>query len=127
MQISDEVFAISIILAGQCLLVKMLILVESDHIFDQILHTYTFFEMDREITKKKNHAWIRTTVCLAVGIQESLLDYSHPLIVYILEEFKYISFTCAGQNLGPALSCADPESFVRGSPLLTKFSVLFNF
>ena len=81
--------------------------------FDQILHTYIFFKINREITKKKNsHAWIRTTVCQAAGLQESLLDNSAtmfdiitvPEIALILKKkhkqmyFNFVSFNCITRN-----------------------------
>ena len=44
----------SIILAAQGILVKMLIALESHHIFDQILHTNAFFKLAGKMTKKIN-------------------------------------------------------------------------
>ena len=46
MQNGDEAVR-SIILAGRGLLVKMLIILEPHHIFDQILHVCTFLEIGR--------------------------------------------------------------------------------
>ena len=43
----------TIILAGHCLLVKMLITLEPYHMFWSILHSYTFYEKGRENDKEK--------------------------------------------------------------------------
>ena len=52
-QNGDEALPI-IILAGPCLLVKMLIHIKMQHIyFDQILHAYTISEIVRENDKEK--------------------------------------------------------------------------
>ena len=49
--------------------------------FDQILHIYTFFEIDREndkekSIKKKYWSGLDSNHCQVVGLQESLLDHS---------------------------------------------------
>ena len=71
-------------MASRVLTVKMLIPHKPHDIyFDQILHTYTVFEISGKITKKieqvlKNicHSLIQTTVHQAVGVHEIVLDHS---------------------------------------------------
>ena len=67
---------------------KMLINPEPQHI------------LARKMTKKKkiyiSHAWIVTTVCQAVGLQESVLDHT-ATTSNIPEQLTYISFTRAHQ------------------------------
>ena len=92
----------TIILAGHCLLVKIITL-EPNHIFwSNFAYLYIFWNWQRKWQrkeKKNRHAWIRTTVHQAVGLQESIVDHlawDHVLYI-LLEQFNYISFTCARQ------------------------------
>ena len=66
------------------------------------LITYTCFEICRENDKERKkykeknigHAWIRTTVHMAVGLQERI---GHHVMYTILEQFTYIPFNSARQ------------------------------
>ena len=93
----------STILAGRGLLLKMLrLLLIRTIYFYQIFHTYTFFEIGKENDKakkeKNSYAWNRTTThaSVAVGTRKRTRPLGHH-VLYILEQFTYISFTCALQ------------------------------
>ena len=102
MQNADEAL-LSIILAGQGLLVKMLITFEPHNIFfDQILHTYTFLKLAGKMTKTKKYWTCLDSKHCALGCwikRETPRPLGHHILYTAQEQFTYIPNTCAYQSV----------------------------